>query len=1019
MLGPGFSKPRFSLLASILALLTVGLTTQARTSFSDEITITASQDNVIYSESDSSYGEGKCLQVGRPTVSSQFHPMIRRPLIRFDLSSIPQGSNIVSARLTLFRLQPGGPGSQLRVYRLLQDWGEGSSGASDLCTARPRQNGRAPTESSSTWNYSFYGARTVWHTQEGAPLPGGNFRSSYSDSEATFTFIVFAKLESSGITSDVADWVRDPTSNHGWILLGDEVNRGTGMRFASRQDTIPLHAPSLTVFFIRPAGACCMPDGTCDLLTQSECDAQSGLYGGDNSACDQQVCLEPYVDGLPIPSVAVPVRGRAGGPATYEIAMREFKQKLHRDLPPTTLWGYNGQYPGPTIEALRNQPVQIRWINDLRDLETGLPRTEHYFDVDTRLHGPDMEGKTPRTVVHLHGGHVPPDYDGFPESTFVSGGSRLYRYPNTQLPTTLWYHDHALGITRYNVMMGLAGLYVIRDRDEEALNLPRGPYEIPLLIQDRSFNPDGSLNYPTRWDQKPFLGDKVLVNGKVWPKLLVDRGRYRFRVVNGSNHRIFTLSLSDHHAFQVIGSDGGLLSSPVEVSEISLGPAERSDLLLDFADYAPGTEVLLEDALGAGQMDPSNPFASRIMKFVVSEKSGWAAPPPPSLGQVERIPESRAIRTRTFEIRFDEALQKFRFGDFGWGEATEFPALGTTEIWQFANETSETHPIHVHLVQFQVLDRSSFQVVDGRVVPGSDRLPPDPEEAGWKDTARVKPHELLRLIMRFGPDGYLGDYVLHCHMLEHEDNDMMRQFTVVPPKGRKPVVASARAEPSRLWPPDLSMVPVSITGVSDSTGAPVAIHVTGVTQDEAVSRRGLDDACFDAKVVDGQLYLRRERGDSGNGRVYRVSFTAVARDGGSADGAVLVGVPRESGVHLVGNDGQVFNSLEGCPSDHGNMDMAMHEPHAATGALTTSLSAPRIEGARAIVEFTLAQPGEVSLAVFNVLGQRVAGLGSAVHGTGVHTATIPLERMAHGIYFVRMRAGGKVFTRRMPVLRTR
>jgi spore coat protein A, manganese oxidase len=965
-----------------------------------------------------SYGEGKCLQVGRPSQSSSFHPLIRRALIRFDLSSIPPGAHIVSARLNLVRLQPGGPGFQLRVYRLLQDWGEGSSGASDLCTARPKQDGRPPTDSSSTWNYRFFGTGVRWQTEEGALVPGGNFRSSYSDSENTFTFIVFAKLESSGLTSDVADWVRDPSSNHGWILRGDELNRGTGMRFASRQDPVPSHAPSLTVSFTQPTGACCKPDGTCDLLAQGECDAQSGLYGGDNSTCEQQVCLEPYVDWLPIPSVAVPVRGRAGGAAFYDIAMKEFKQKLHRDLPPTTLWGYNGEYPGPTIEAYRNQPVHVRWINDLRDLETGLPRTEHYFDVDTRLHGPDMEGKAPRTVVHLHGGHVPPDYDGFPESTFVSGDSRLYLYPNAQLPTMLWYHDHALGITRYNVMMGLAGLYVIRDRDEEALNLPRGPYEIPLLIQDRSFNVDGSLHYPAHWEQTPFLGDKVLVNGKVWPKLRVDRGRYRFRVVNGSNHRIFTLSLSDRHSFQVIGSDGGLLSSPVEVSEISLGPAERADLLFDFSSYASGSEVLLEDTLGAGQVDSSNPFASRIMKFIVSGASGWTAPPPPFLDHVERIQESQATRTRTFEIRFDEVRQAFRFGDFGWGEATEFPALGTTEIWQFANETSESHPIHVHLVQFQVLDRSSFQVVDGQVVPGSDRRAPDPEEAGWKDTARVKPNELLRLIMRFGPDGYLGDYVLHCHMLEHEDNDMMRQFTVVPPKGRKPVVASARAEPSRLWPPDLSMAPVSILGVSDSAGAPVAIHVTRVTQDEAVSHRGLDDACVDAKVVNGQLYLRRERGDAGNGRVYRVSFTAVTRDGGSADGSVLVGVPREGGRRLVANDGQSFNSLEGCPSENGHMDMAMHEPHGATGALTTSLRAPRVEGTHAIVEFTLAQPGEVSFAVFNVLGQRIAGVGSAVHGTGVHSATIPLDRMAHGIYFVRMRAGGKTYTRRMPVLRT-
>ncbi len=1006
--------------------------------YTDQVTLSAIQDNTIYSESDSSYGGGMCLQVGRPTQSTANRLQIRRALVQFDLTSIPAGSHIVSARLNLFRYLSGGPGNHLRIYRLLQAWGEGNSGASQSCTPPPRQLGRAPTESSSTWNYRFFGTGAVWNTDAGDPLHGGNFQSASSDSENVYPGDQSVGLTSSGITSDAADWVRDPASNHGWVLLGDEAKPGTGMRFASRQDPLPNHAPSLTVFFAPPTGACCRPDGTCDLLTLGECEAVSGNYGGDNSTCAEQVCLEPYVDWLPTPPVAVPARGRAGGEAYYEIAMKEFRQKLHRDLPPTTLWGYNGQYPGPTIEAYRDRPVQVRWINDLRDYETGLPRTDHYFDVDTRIHGPDMEGRTPRTVVHLHGGHVPPNFDGFPESTFVSGGSRLYRYPNRQLPATLWYHDHALGITRYNVMMGLAGLYLIRDRDEEALQLPSGPYEIPLVIQDRSFNPDGSLRYPNQWTPM-FVGDKVLVNGKVWPKLRVDSGRYRFRVLNGSNHRIFTLALSDHHPFHVIGTDGGLLSSPVKVREISLGPAERADLVLDFEGYAPDSAVLLLDTVESGQADASDPAASRIMKFIVSGTPGSRAPLPLSLSPVERIPESQANRTRTFELRFDQKLQQFRFGDFGWEDVTEFPVLGATEIWQFANETPETHPIHMHLIQFQVLDRSSFQVVDGKVVPGSDRRPPDPDEAGWKDTAKVKPNELLRVIMRFGPDGYLGDYVYHCHMLEHEDNEMMRQFRVVPPKGPKPTVASAKAEPSRLWPPDLSMVPVKITGVSDSSGALVSVHVTHVAQDEPISHRASrgataatfmsgsaarnknqdgDDACFDAQVVDGQLYLRRERQDSGNGRVYRVSFTAVTRDGGTADGIVLVAVPGKAGVRLAVNDGQTYNSLETCAERSGRMQLATKDQQGAGIALTTALRAPRIEGARATVEYTLAAPGEVSLMIFDVAGRRVASRDDIVEGTGVHRAAFSLQHMAHGIYFVRMRAGGKVLVRRMPILRT-
>ena len=873
-------------LVAILILLAI-----PRPSRSDEITLPAVQDNVIYSESNLSYGAGTCLQVGRPTISTERQPLIRRSLLRFDLSAIPPGSRIVSARLNLFRFLPGGPGDRLYLHRLNQDWGEGDEGAGDECTARPKQWGRPPTEMASTWNYRFFGAKTVWSTESGAPLRGGNFETAFSDSGSFPGWMQVVVLEGSGITRDVTGWVEDRSSNHGWIMRGDETQGGTGARYASRQHPDPTLRPTLTVLFTRVVGACCEPDGTCDLVTREECEAASGSYAGDNTTCEEQVCLEPYVDDLPIPAVARPFRGRPGGPAWYDIAMKEFRQKLHRDLPPTTLWGYDGRFPGPTIEAHENQPVHVRWINDLRDIETGLPRTTHYFEIDTHMGGPEADGQAPRTVVHLHGGHVPSDSDGFPESTFVSGGSRLYRYPNTQVPATLWYHDHALGITRYNVMMGLAGLYIVRGREEESLPLPRGRYEIPLLVQDRSFHTDGSLRYPAMWEMKPFLGDKILVNGMVWPKLSVDRGKYRFRVVNGSNHRIFTFALSDGRAFQVIGSDGGLLQAPVELHELTMGPAERADVVIDFGEDAPGTEILLEDTLQSGQMDATDPAASRIMKFIVSGTPGFAAPLPTSLERVERIPERAATQTRTFEARFDPAQNKFLFGDHGWGEATDFPALGATEIWQFANETSEEHPIHMHLVEFQVLDRSSFEIVDGKVVPGSDKRPPDAEEAGWKDTARVKPHELLRVIMRFGPDGYLGDYVVHCHMLEHEDNDMMRRFTVVPPGWSKPPAA--------------------------------------------------------AKTV---------------------TAPAMAAPRGSV-------------------------------------------------AFQTKLGAPRVEGSRAVVEYTLAQPGEVSLAVYSVTGRLVASLGVAVREAGVHRASLPLDHLAHGVYFVRMRVGSASYVRRLPVVR--
>jgi spore coat protein A len=892
----------------------------------------------------------------------------------------------------------------------------------------PQAGGQPPTDSSSTWNYSFYGLADRWATA------GGSFSAQPSDSAEGAGFGRPAVFSGSGLIEDVKAWIEHPDENHGWILVGDETQKATGLQFASREDADVSHQPTLTVSLFVPTGACCESTGTCEILTAHDCSTRGGSYNGDNSTCETQVCLAPYVDPLPIPQVAIPIRGRAGGAASYEISMKEFKQKLHRDLDPTTLWGYNGQYPGPTIEATANQPVQVRWINDLR-------RSDHYFQVDNRIHGPDVLGSAPRTVVHLHGAHVPPEYDGYPESTFVSGGSRLYRYPNTQRATMLWYHDHALGLTRYNVMLGLAGVYLLRDAEEKALPLPRGNYEIPLLVQDKTLNTDGSINYPAQWSEIPFMGDKVLVNGKIWPYLRVDRGKYRFRIVNGSNHRIFQFALSDGHTFYVIGSDGGLLNAPAPVTRFAMGPAERVDIVMDFADYAPGTEVLLEND-DPGEAPESG--ARRVMKFIVTDQMGWTSPMPTTLSNVERISESQAVRTRSFLLkRTHDAMTgfKFRFGDQGWDEMTEFPVLGTTEIWAFANMTTETHPIHIHLVQFQILDRhTSFQTVGDSIAPAGERVPPGPEESGWKDTVKVPPGQMARVIMRFGPAGFLGNYVFHCHMLEHEDNDMMRQFTVVPPSNHAPRVATATAQPSLLWPPDLTMVPVNITGVTDSTGSPVTIHVTGVTQDEPVSRRAAgitstmmtaataaattsamdmanwsDDACVDARVVNGQLYLRRDRQDGGDGRVYRVKFAAVARDGSVSEGSVFVYVPSKNGARFAGNDGLRYDSMEGCLVQGTAMAMS-HESPAAPKGFFTALGATHIEGGRALVNYTLAEGSEVSLAIYDVNGRRVANLDDVVRDPGAHRASISTGRLPRGIYFLRMHAAGKDYVTRLPNL---
>src|SRR5262245_24523868 len=268
--------------------------------------------------------------------------------------------------------------------------------------------------------------------------------------------------------------------------------------------------------------------------------------------------LAKFVDPLPRLATMTPTSIVAGVPF-YDVPMTAFTRKLHRDLPPTSLWGYRGAYPGPTFEARRGQPISVQWRNSLP--------TSHPLPIDTTIHGAEPDKPAVRTVVHLHGHKVLPASDGYPEAWFTRDfgqtgpffEQRTYHYPNDQRATTLWYHDHALGITRLNVYMGLSGMYILRDSAEDGLNLPSGAFETPLIIQDRFIDPDGSLLYPVQTPGDPdprvppiwipeFLGDTVLVNGKVWPFLDVEPRKYRFRILNSSNARFYNLTLQESDA---------------------------------------------------------------------------------------------------------------------------------------------------------------------------------------------------------------------------------------------------------------------------------------------------------------------------------------------------------------------------------------------------------------------------------------------------------------------------------------
>jgi len=394
--------------------------------------------------------------------------------------------------------------------------------------------------------------------------------------------------------------------------------------------------------------------------------------------------------------------------------------------------------------------------------------------------GAERDKPEVRTVVHVHGARVPPESDGYPESWCVPGRSVVYRYPNQQDSTLLWYHDHAMGITRLNTCAGLLGLYIVRDSFEDSLNLPKGPYKIPLVLMDRMIGEDGQLYYPvSQLPDSPwvpeYFGDCTLVNGKILPYIDVEPRKYRFRILNASNGRFYFLNLPDKSAaFHQIGSDQGLLASPVEVKRLALAPGERADVIVDFSGHA-GQQIICSN------------LVSPVLQFRVSAgpvQDGSALPD--KLRPVPIPNEAAAARTRRLTLAevdnlLAQPMTHLLDGKRWHDPVSERPVLGSTEIWEFLNLTDDTHPIHLHMVRFQILDRRPINVdshlFENKLQYTADAAPPDANEAGWKDTVRVSPGSSTRILVKF--DGFTGRYVWHCHILEHEDNEMMRPYEVV------------------------------------------------------------------------------------------------------------------------------------------------------------------------------------------------------------------------------------------------
>ena len=603
----------------------------------------------------------------------------------------------------------------------------------------------------------------------------------------------------------------------------------------------------------------------------------------------------------------------------YEISMRQFQEQiLPAPLPKTTVWGYgaikseskNGlllhNAPSLTIEAKADVPVRVKWINELVD-EKGnfLP---HLLPVDPTLHWANPPGglkgrdtrpifsQTPGAyrgpvpmVTHLHGAiGVGDESDGYAEAWFLPNaknipagyarrgswypyfaskghgkfdvvwetGSATYEYPNMNRASTIWYHDHALGMTRLNVYAGPAGFYIIRggSAGDEAVKDSRtgkiavlpGPapkaddpfppdktyYEIPIAIQDRAFNKDGSLFYPdTRaffdeflgpylptsdiapiWNPE-FFGNMIMVNGSTWPYQTVEQRRYRIRFLNGCQSRFLILDFSAIPGVKVwqIGNEGGFLPAPVDITALGnrllMGLAERADMIIDFSDVKVGNYVLQnlgpDEPFGGGEpeedFDVSDPNTTgQIMQFRVVAAKGEDPTTPPQflkLPSIQKLPKEKTTR----KLALIEIMSKVHDGpaeamlglidDMGmpmehmYAESViENPNVGDTEIWEFYNTTADAHPMHVHAVVFEVINREGLLLNhDGETripvkLTGEIR-PPEPWEAGFKDTVIAYPGEVTRIRAKFDVP---GQFVWHCHIVEHEDNEMMRPYRIGP-----------------------------------------------------------------------------------------------------------------------------------------------------------------------------------------------------------------------------------------------
>ena len=453
------------------------------------------------------------------------------------------------------------------------------------------------------------------------------------------------------------------------------------------------------------------------------------------------------------------IEGTIGADKIYELGIAAGNSTFLPGLSTPTL-GINGAYLGPTIRARAGDRVTMRVKNNL----------------------------TEPTALHWHGLHIPARHDGGPHQEVEPGKVWEPSFEIKQKASLCWYHSHMFEQTGEQVVRGLAGLFIIEDDETRALDLPSdyGVDDIPLLIQDRRFKPDGSFEYMSNMGDAEvgYIGDVILVNGTVAPHLELRRQRTRLRILNGSNARIYMLGRNDAADLVVIGSDGSLLERPVHMRRVRLGPGERIELLVDMQSDQTITLMSYPDIaspMGSGMM--MHGMGGNNETFPIIElRAGQLEPVDVSIPErLIRVPQwnpAQAARTRTFTLDMTtmgmgpmpgptmDGSMGINGRSMDMDRIDERVPLGSVEIWEIRNTTSLTHPFHIHDIQFRVLDRNG--------------APPQPHEQGLKDTVLVDPGSTVRFIAEFADfaDPH-HPYMYHCHILEHEDAGMMGQFVVV------------------------------------------------------------------------------------------------------------------------------------------------------------------------------------------------------------------------------------------------